>query len=354
MGIDVTVMTPDEAGHCGWDDYVSSHPGATPYHRIGWIRAIAEAYGHQVYGLTARDGDGRLAGVLPLCLVKPPLARGTLTSLPFCDLGGPLADSDEIIGLLNQAGLELADAHGLSRVHLRLGGAEVTEPVPGEGKVSMLLDLPESGEALFRSYKPKLRSQIRKAEKNGLVAEVTTSPEAITGFYQVFAGNMHRLGSPVHSLRWFQALKAAYGEQMVIGLVRHGDDIVGGGIVLLNGHKASIPWASTDVAFNRLAPNMLLYWSFLEYLADRGYQVFDFGRSTPGEGTWRFKKQWGARSHALEWISIASEGSQPVSDEARPDRAHGRGRACAEWLWKRMPLWLANLLGPRLRKYVTL
>lgn len=353
MGIDVTVMTPDEAGHCGWDDYVSSHPRATPYHRIAWIRAIAEAYGHQVYGLTARDRDGRLAGVLPLCLVKPPLTRGTLTSLPFCDLGGPLADSDEIIKQLKRTGLELADAHGLSRMHLRLAGGEV-EPVPGAGKVSMLLDLPESGEALFRSYKPKLRSQIRKAEKNGLKAEITTSKEAVAGFYRVFAGNMHRLGSPVHSLRWFEALKTAYGEEMVIGLVRHGDDIIGAGIVLLNGQRASIPWASTDVAFNRLAPNMLLYWSLLEYAADRGYRVFDFGRSTPGEGTWRFKKQWGARSHALEWVSISCADSQSVPEDKRPDAPHGRGRAWAEWIWKRMPLWLANLLGPRLRRYVTL
>jgi len=358
MGIEVTVMTPDEAAHCGWDDYVSAHPKATPYHRVGWIWAVAEAYGHQVYGLTARDRDGTLVGLLPLCLVKAPLTRGTLTSLPYCDLGGPLGDTDEVISALNNAAVELADAHGLSRVHLRLGGDEV-EPESGVGKVSMLLDLPESGEALFRTYKPKLRSQIRKAEKNGLTAEVTDSPDAVAAFYQVFAGNMHRLGSPVHSLSWFQTLKSAYGERMVTGLVRHGDEVIGAGILLLNGHRASIPWASTDVAFNRLAPNMLLYWSLLEYVADRGYRVFDFGRSTPGEGTWRFKKQWGAHSHALEWISIPCGDTRPVTTEAtREDRGAeavaGRGRACAEWLWKRMPLWLANLLGPHLRKYVTL
>lgn len=351
MDIEVTVMTPGEAGHCGWDDYVSAHPGATPYHRTGWIQAVAEAYGHQVYGLTARGQGGGLVGVLPLCLVKAPMTRGALTSLPYCDLGGPLADSDDIATELNAAAMELAKAHGLSRVHLRLGGEEV-EPEPGLGKVSMLLDLPESGEALFRSYKPKLRSQIRKAEKNGLTAEVSDSADAIAGFYRVFAANMHRLGSPVHSQRWFEALKTAYGEKMVVGLVHHGDQVVGAGILLLNGRRASIPWASTDVAFNRLAPNMLLYWTLLEYVADRGYQVFDFGRSTPGEGTWRFKKQWGARSHRLEWVSIPEEGAEePAGGQGV---VPGRGRAFAERVWQRMPLWLANRLGPHIRKYITL
>jgi lipid II:glycine glycyltransferase (peptidoglycan interpeptide bridge formation enzyme) len=39
---------------------------------------------------------------------------------------------------------------------------------------------------------------------------------------------------------------------------------------------------------------MLLYWTMIRDSIERGYKVFDFGRSTPNEGTYNFKKQWGA------------------------------------------------------------
>jgi FemAB-related protein (PEP-CTERM system-associated) len=244
--------------------------------------------------------------------------------------------------------------HSGKGLHLRLPGPAVdplAESALGK-KVSMLCELPESSDALFQSYKPKLRSQIRKAEKNGLSASVTSGPEAIGYFYRVFADNMHRLGSPVHSLRWFQDLQASFGDRLKVGLVYSEEKVIGAGIILINGVRASIPWASTLADYNRLAPNMLLYWTLLAHVTDAGCRVFDFGRSTPGEGTYRFKEQWGAVPYELRWQDLTPEGEPAV--ETAPSGQGSKVRALVESAWQRLPLSMANLLGPSVRKYISL
>lgn len=342
-----------EAHAAGWDDYVSRHPDGTGYHQLAWLESIASAYGHRVWCLVAMSPGGNLSGVMPLCEFRVPLMGAHWISLPYCDLGGPLASSETAALALRERALDLVKRYSGKGLSLRLPGAAVDPSTElAQAKVSMLCELPDSSEALFRSYKPKLRSQIRKAEKNGLRAEVTSGEDAIGLFYEVFADNMHRLGSPVHSLRWFQDLQQAFGDRLRVGLVYSDDNVIGAGIILINGARASIPWASTLAEFNRLAPNMLLYWTLLAHVTDSGCRVFDFGRSTPGEGTYRFKKQWGAEPHELHWLDLSPNGETVTQSPATGQGS--RLRALVESAWQRLPLSVANLLGPPVRKYISL
>ncbi|GGY80099.1 FemAB family XrtA/PEP-CTERM system-associated protein [Marinobacter zhanjiangensis] len=351
--VEVVATGHREARAAGWDDYVSRHPDGTGYHQLAWTESIASAYGHRVWCLLAMSPGGNLSGVMPVCEFRVPLMGAHWISLPYCDLGGPLASSEKAASALRARALELVQRHSGKGLHLRLPGRAV-DPLTEStlAKVSMLCKLPESSDALFSRYKPKLRSQIRKAEKNGLSAEVTSGPEAIGCFYRVFADNMHRLGSPVHSLRWFQELQAAFGDRLKVGLVWFDDKVIGAGIILINGARASIPWASTLADYNRLAPNMLLYWTLLAHVTDAGCRVFDFGRSTPGEGTYRFKKQWGAEPHELNWLDFGP-GGEPVIEAASSTQG-SRVRTMVESAWQRLPLSVANLLGPVVRKYISL
>lgn len=340
-----------------YDRYVASHSKATPYHSSAWLQATERAYGHTGWLITVHH-NGSLCGVLPLVEVNPPIGTGSLVSLPFCDLGGVLADSPDIGERLIAEAKTLAKTNRIKLLEIREGGSalESEQALPANTKVRMLCDLPENSEALFKSYKPKLRSQIRKAEKNGLRAELRTEADAVTLFYDVFAQNMRRLGSPVHSLRWFQKLKAAYGDHMVIGVVFQNDTPVGAGIVLLGGKQACIPWASTLEEVNRLAPNMLLYWTLLSHVCDLGYTQFDFGRSTLNEGTYRFKKQWGAQPYELIWTTYRDGETVLASSDTSDAGASAASqlRPLIENIWRRMPLPLTNWLGPKLRRYITL
>ncbi|MCC5825870.1 GNAT family N-acetyltransferase [Alkalimonas sp.] len=334
------------------DAFIAILATASPYLHSGWRRAVEQAYGHAAGCLVARDTrqpEQPIRGILPYVHFKRPLASCRLISQPFCDFSGPLAVSTE----LEQALVKQLHHRQPEAIEIRYGNT--ANPELASQKVRMVTPLPESADILLASYKPKLRSQIKKAEKNGLTAEVRTDRDAVRLFYQVYGTNMKRLGSPPHSLAWFDAILQHYpAGQAVLGLVWYQNVAVGAGLVLLQGEQAVIPWASTLADYNHLAPNMLLYWTLQAHLADHGVRFFDMGRSTPEEGTYRFKKQWGAEPVPLDWQLLKPQQSGITHLLSADDAGPSRLRSLAEKAWQQLPLPLANGLGARIRRYIAL
>lgn len=337
--------------HPAWDAFVLSHPQAGAYLASAWKQAVEQGYGHRTQYLAAFQDD-TMTGCLPLVLIKPPvpLYRARLVSLPFCDYGGLLADDPQTGAALVEravhlakelrAGLEIRCPGPNQAIEAHGGFAQVTD------KCRMLLELPGSSKDLWAGFKSKLRSQVNRAGKDGLVCKLGQE-ELLADFYQVFSRNMRDLGSPVHGLAWIAAVLDAYGDRARVGVVNAGDHPAAAGIILAHARTMVIPWASALREYNRLSPNMLLYWAFLEFAANNGFQWFDFGRSTPGEGTYKFKQQWGAKPAPLAWYRL---GADPAAKEGESDS--GTVRRAVEALWQRLPVALTTTLGPRLRKYI--
>ena len=343
-----------------WDRYVGEHVEALAYHRFAWKKAMERAYRvHSPYLIAERRG--RTCGVLPLGYVKPPILRGTLVSLPYCDVGGVLADDDDVETALVGEAVMLARELGARGVELRRSGSRPSggEPKPPEAqeavpKVRMVLELPESSDALMAGFKSKHRSQVRKPEKDGLSCRLG-GPELVRDFYGIFAENMRDLGSPVHSRLWIESVVESYGDDTRVGVVRLPDGTpAAAGLVLMNRRTVSIPWASSLRRFNALNPNMLLYWTFLAFAADRGFERFDFGRSTPGEGTYRFKEQWGARPEPLRWDMLEGGAVTSVWKPSSRPGPPGVARRVGESVIQRLPVALATSLGSACRRYLSL
>lgn len=333
-----------------WNRFVAQQ-SAAPYLRMDWLLAIEQAYGHKPHPLGVFD-EGQLLAVLPLVQIDTPLKGRSLVSLPFCDMGGVVGPEAWREPLLERA-RQLASETGARSLSVRsrlqpLGfDFKALEHTYSGRKVSMVMPLEPSSDALLARFKPKLRSQIKKAMKNGLRVEIGQQPELIEAFYHVFSRNMHLLGSPVHGKTLFEQVTAHFGPDALVAVVYLEQEITAAGIVLVNGTTASIPWASSLVEYNRLAPNMLLYWSLLAECADRGIETFDFGRSTFSEGTFQFKKQWGAEPWLLDWQDVLKLGIDISSGS-------GWARALAENTWRRLPLGVTTNLGPRIRKFISL
>jgi len=205
------------------------------------------------------------------------------------------------------------------------------------------------------SFKSKLRSQVNKPGRDGLIARLG-GIELIEAFYTIFAENMRDLGSPVHSKNWLHNILQYYNEKAKCGVIFLPDKTpVAAGIILCHDRTVSIPWASSLKRFNRFNPNMLLYWSFLRFAADNRYCFFDFGRSTPGEGTYKFKAQWGAKPQSLNWDrwEIGKNKFHRVNIGGIQNST-GRSRVIAEKIIRKMPLQIATFFGSRLRKYISL
>jgi len=212
----------------------------------------------------------------------------------------------------------------------------------------MLLELPESSDTLMKSFKAKLRSQIKKPLKEGLSSKVG-GLELLDDFYEVFLVNMRDLGSPVHSKKLMKNVLEEFPNKARIVIVYKENLPLACSLVI--GFKDTLenPWASALREHSRLSPNMLLYWTMLEYACDKGYAYFDFGRSSPGEGTYKFKQQWGAKPNPLNWHYISLKGKSvdtETSEASKFDKA--------VQYWTKLPLSVTKIIGPMLRKHIGL
>ncbi|MDY0290977.1 MAG: GNAT family N-acetyltransferase [Desulfuromonadaceae bacterium] len=327
-----------------WDTFVATHSEGNPYQFWAWQEAVKQGYGFQPCYLLAED-DNDLCGILPLIDFRIPLRGSRLISLPYCDAGGALARGADVASAL------IKHAETLAPCQLRSTSEQLPHQINLTHKTRMLLDLAHSSADMLAGMKSKLRSQVNKPQRDGLSARLGGS-ELVDDFYAVFSENMHALGSPVHSRRWIDAVVATYGDKCRVGVVYTPQgEIAAAGIILLHPELVTIPWASSRRMFNSLNPNMLLYWTFLSFACDNAYPRFDFGRSTPEEGTYRFKKQWGATPYPLYWYQMP-EACTPKQQGLQEETSPLRSRVTN--LWQKLPLSVANTLGPELRKYISL
>jgi FemAB-related protein (PEP-CTERM system-associated) len=287
-----------------------------------------------------------------------------LVSLPFLDGGGILADCVEAEESLLSEAVRLGLRLGATTMELRCeralasidhiisadsaGRLAPMRAARRSNKVRMLKSLPGTQDALVGSFKSKLRSQINRPLKEGCTTKVGGA-ELLKDFYTVFLINMRDLGSPVHSVELMRQVLDQFPQRSRIFVVYKSEEPVAAALVVGSGKVLHNPWASSLRRYASLSPNMLLYMRMLEYACDNGYQIFDFGRSTIGEGTYKFKEQWGAVPVPLCWYYISLDG-RPVDW----DRSGTQRFETATHCWRKLPLVVTKILGPSIRKHISL
>jgi serine/alanine adding enzyme len=337
---DVISVMEYQGDALSWDRYVDLHPEGINYHRYGWRRVITESFGHSSYYLMARDRDNVARGVLPLVHLKSRLFGNVLVSLPFFNYGGLLTDSAEASTALLETAVTLRDRLGATHLELRHLQEMPLDLVCKRHKVTMLLPLASDPDTQWRRFNAKLRNQVRKAQKSGLTVR-WGGVELLDDFYEVFVRNMRDLGTPVYDRRLFETVLRTFPDSTeIIGVYLEGSVVAAG---LASGYRETleIPWASSNKDFRTLCPNNILYWEAISHAIEKGFRTFDFGRSTPGEGTFRFKEQWGAVPHPLFWQYALKMGE--TLPELSPDNPK---YDLAIKVWQRMPLWITRILGP--------
>jgi len=334
---ELAVTAAGDGDKAEWEAFVSTHPDAG-YHAWAWRHVIREAFGHQSSYLIAKRG-GAVEGVLPMVQINSRLFGRTMTSLPFLNYGGVLADTVEAARALVDRATSIARDGGCRHLEMRHKARQFAHLPCKQHKVTMLLGLrPGMWERLDR----KVRNQVRKAEKSGLTVE-RGGVELLHDFYAVFARNMRDLGTPVYAPKLFDRVLHHFRDRAHLHVVRLKGVPVAAGLTYRTGATVEVPWASSNRDYNSLCPNHLLYWHVIDTAVAEGCEVMDFGRSTPDEGTYKFKEQWGAAPLPLHWEYVLLKGG-PLPDQSPKNP---KFQVIIE-LWKRCPLWLANTLGPHI------
>ena len=321
-----------------WDAFVDRHPGATSCHLWRWRRVLERAFEHGAVYLAARR-DSEIAGVLPTVMVKSWMFGRSLVSLPSLNYGGILADDAEAAQALLEHAAAVAAEHRASHVELRHRTRRFDHLPAKSHKVTMLLKLAGNEGAAWEQLDRKVRNQIKKAQKSGLTA-ATGGRELIDEFYSVFARNMRDLGTPVYGRRYFEAIVDEFPSNARMFVVRQGDVALAGGLGFAYRDTFEMPSASALRSARPLCANVLLYWHAMQHAIADGRTIFDFGRSTPGDGPFQFKRQWGAEPSPVAWEYRLLRGSMPDQSPSNPKFK------AAIAMWKRLPLPVATWLGP--------
>ena len=154
---------------------------------------------------------------------------------------------------------------------------------------------------------------------------------------------MRDLGTPVYPKRFFEAILRRFEGYCQLVVIDWQGEPAAAAFLTFWQARAEVPWACCRAKAKPLGLNMKLYWEILSLSVSRGCRLFDFGRSTVDSGTYRFKRQWGADPVPLYWYRWERRGSR---HEASAGEAKGKAMQLATVIWQRLPLSIANTLGP--------
>ncbi|CCK82201.1 GNAT family N-acetyltransferase [Desulfobacula toluolica] len=338
-----------------WDRYVIGHKKSGYCHLFDWSRVISEIYHHKpIYLAAVKESPGNseeICGILPLFRFKTLTGRLRLVSIPFFDTAGILAQDRKTQSFLFRqskafcmkkriSGMDLRQDMPLNIANMKINGAV---PNVYSAKVGLNITISGSQQVMMDIFKSKLRSQIRKGRKNGLTWKIGKK-ELLPHFYHVFSRNMRDLGSPVHSKKFFNAVFTHFYHHSFICVVFYRSTPVAASFMFRFKKKISNPWASSVREFRHLNSNMFLYWQMIRFACNLCMETFDMGRSSRGVSTYLFKKQWNPEENQLFWYHWD-----------RPEKCMGTLReTLAIKPWEKLPLGMANLLGPLVRKNISL
>ena len=327
-----------------WDQFVFNHPNGTFFHRAGWQKIIAEQFGHKTYYFYA-EKYGKIEAVLPTANVSSWLFGNALTSLPFAVYGGVLA-SQEAAGtaLVNEA-REWAQKLGVDHLELRNMRPSQSDWPLQDLYVTFRKEILPDVEANMLAIPRKQRAMVRKGIKNELISVIDKD---INRFFDLYADNVHRHGTPAMPKRYFNALLNEFGSDCEVLTVLSADGRPLSSVLSFYFRNEVLPYyAGDDEPARHMAANDFKYWELLRRSCERGIKIFDFGRSKKDTGSFAFKKNWGFDATQLSYEYCLFKGSQiPQNNPNNP-----KYKLLIK-TWRKLPIGIANWLGPFIVRYL--
>ncbi len=314
------------------------------FQRPAWLKAVEQGTGQKTSGLIA-EKCGQLTGWLPLNVVSSPLFGRALVSSGFAVGGGPLAHNSGTVDALCRAAQELSDRMSCPTIELRSGDAPDDWHFTEDSHAGFVRDLAQDDEQQLLDIPRKQRAEIRKSLKLDLDVTVGRDEEDRAAHYAVYAASVHNLGTPVFPRSLFDAMLDTFGDDADILTVRH-EGVPVASVLSFYHDGAVMPyWGGGTFAARHLRANERMYFELMLHARKRGMERFDFGRSKLGSGPYSYKKNWGFEPQALRYASWTAEGHAKRDVNPNSDAYSAKIEA-----WKRLPLPVANLIGPMIAK----
>jgi FemAB-related protein (PEP-CTERM system-associated) len=327
-----------------WDRFVTTSHSGTFFHLSGWNVLVERALGHKCFYLTARRA-GRISGVFPISWVRNRLFGSCLVSSPLAVYGGICADDRDSYFSLLTAGRDLANRLGVKYLEMRNRSEPFPTLLPGRDLyVTFTQDLSAGPEKLLKGLPADTRYAIRKSQKAGLA---WTDDLTLQEFYDIYAQNVHRLGTPVFSKALFADLLRQFPDHCKLFGVRKGNKAIAGVMSFYFRDQVLPYYGGSLQEYFKDSPNNFMYWNLIAQSCAEGYRHFDFGRSKRETGSWKFKSSWSMEVTELPYRY------QLVRAKAIPEMSPIDPKfQLPVALWKRLPLSWTKILGPHLIRWI--
>jgi FemAB-related protein (PEP-CTERM system-associated) len=339
----LTIRPLDDAAAPAWDAFVRAHPRGSFFHLAAWAGVIARSFRHTPHYLMA-ERDGAVVGILPLVHVRTRLFGSSLISNPFCVYGGPLGEDAATVQALADFAATLMPKARAPVMEFRFVEPPAQE-MPGLATRSDLYvtfrkAIEASDEANMKAIPRKQRAMVRKGIELGLASEVDSDTKRL---HAVYAESVRNLGTPVFARRYFDDLAATFRDALdIVTITDAGTPIAS--VMNFYFRDEVLPYygGGTAAARSRYGSDFM-YWEVMRRAAARGARLFDYGRSKLGTGSFAFKKNWGFAPAPLHYqFRLAPGASIPDLNPLNPKY---RLFIAA---WKKLPLPVANLVGPHI------
>jgi FemAB-related protein (PEP-CTERM system-associated) len=340
--LQIHALTPEMEAQ--WNDFVQGHPKATFFHQIGWKKVMQETYGYRPFYFYA-ERNGQITGIAPIFLISNWMTGRCLISLPFAVYGGICANDPEGDVALMAHVERVAELERVQYLEIRNRNGAILPGYQANSRyATFTLPLVSDTESLYKSLPKDIRYMIRKGEKAGLT--VKRGAEQLDTFYHLMTVNLRRLGTPAFPRALFQNLIREYPSQTDITIVYSAGKPVSGGMSFFFRDWMQPYYIGSLDEAKGLAANNFLWWELMKHGAQKGCATFDFGRSKRDSGNFAFKKKWNPQIDTLSYqVRLVRRKEMP---NFSPTNAKFQMATNA---WKKMPLKLTRVLGPRVVRW---
>jgi hypothetical protein len=287
--------------HPRWDASIVSMDRSTFFHSSAWAQVLSESYGYTpLYFSIIRNSN--LVGLMPIMEVNSFLTGKRGVSLPFTDMCEPVAEDrgafkalfEEVAGYGRQAGWQY--------IELRGGEGFLKQECTSAEHLAHTLDLDGDESKVRAGFKPNIRRNIRRAEKEGIRVELAHSIESVGAFYKLHCRTRRYHGLPPQPLSFFRKIHkhVIVPEKGFVALASFQGRWVAGALFTVFKDQAIYKYAASDRDFQLLRPNNLVMWEAIKWCCRNGIRKLSFGRSDPlNKGLVRFKRAWGSTESNL-------------------------------------------------------
>jgi predicted N-acyltransferase len=170
-----------------------------------------------------------------------------------------------------------------------------------EDNLNYLIDLNRSPEAILQSFGHHARKRIRQGLRQGKVAiEQVTDRTGLTECYDLLLRTFHLARVPLADRSLFDgAFEVLYGKRMARFCLARVDQVPAATSVELLYKDTMYGWyGGMNRAYGSYSPNELVMWDILQWGAQNGYRLYDFGGAgKPDEkyGVRDFKAKFGGQ-----------------------------------------------------------